>query len=439
MGNRATLATLTRAERPAAADLRRRDRASRLHAADAQEVVTRTLPRVAAILTASQFATLQKAMDAAVVNPAVQAEYDELMKRAVIAQSGRLVSRDPDLVEKANRVWERGMVASSAADQRVRIDVSQLLTPDALTPRSDNPDEAGYLERIGAALSAEPGVWLRIHQPWVNTPDDPHHWRPDPRVWEAWLSFGPDGDKFPTSDGSLGREAITGNSRIGAGYYTKVHRGPVEQALDVETKRLSDAQDAGRQEHLRWSALRAETSWFVTTTADLLGGADFPDFDIWDPPHQVLMQAWALRNQGLTKGAMTMLGASAIVTEAAAATLAEFAERTALGAQRAVGVLSALSKAGEVADTILGLLGVGRALKALRAGVRKVLKRQATKKLTAGELDEAATETLKQIRNVTEEELREVRHAPTPKGSIGGNRKGGHSSGNRGVGMGKFL
>lgn len=417
--------------RPTAADRRRRDRATRLNAADARTVVGQTLPFVLARMSGGQLAQLQKVMDAAVVNPAVQAEAAAIDKKAIIAQSGNLVNRDPDLVEKAERLRERNLVGVSESDKRVQLDATALLSSDALTPRSDNPDEAAYLEQVASALATR-GVWLRINQPWVKSPDDPGSWHPDPRVWECWLSLGPTGDTIPTRDGSLTREAVLGTSAVGAGYYRNVHQGPVATAMHNELNRLRREQDAGWAEHLYWLKARHAAGWFVTRTSDLLGGADFPDFDIWDGPHKLHLRAWDAWNSGSVAGAQAFLVLAAIATRNACQLVADFVEDTTNGAMRAVKILTVAKRAGQVAEVGLTLVGAGAVLRGGRAAGAAA----------ATEVDVAAGQFLKEYSKkagLAAEEISSVRYVRQPKGSIGGGVKGGHSSGNQGLGMGKHL
>src|SRR5205814_9362721 len=104
-------------------------------------------------------------------NQAVQKEVDDLNRKSVVAQSGALVNRDPDMVRRAQRA-EDGMIRIKEADKHVRLDFHKLLAPDAFKPTTDNPDEAAYLIDVRETL-AKQGVWLRFDLKLVQDPQDP--------------------------------------------------------------------------------------------------------------------------------------------------------------------------------------------------------------------------------------------------------------------------
>ncbi len=87
-----------------------------------------------------------------------------------------------------------------------------------MTPTTDNPDEADYLEGVRKTLETR-GVWLRLSPKLVRDADDRSRWVTDPRHFEVWLSLGARGDTIPTKSGRIDREALLNTRVLGAGYY----------------------------------------------------------------------------------------------------------------------------------------------------------------------------------------------------------------------------
>jgi hypothetical protein len=419
--------------RPSAADRRRRRRASALKAADARALLEASLPFAMGHLDGGELDRMQRVLDAAVVNPAVRKEADDLYRRSVIAQSGSVVNRDPGMVRRADEMMENA-VPVSEADKRIRLDFASLLSPDALTPRTDNPDEVAYLARVRATLAAR-GVWLRFEPKLVRDPDDPSRWIVDPRSFTAWLSMGPDGGAIPTETGEITRESLVGTTAIGAGYYERVDQGPTQSALDHEVKRLLGDIESGVEQHNMLAQIRRDAFPGVTEAADLLGGADFPDRSMWDQPHQLVLRAMEMNVGGNVSGSQAFLVAAAIVTRNAARLLAAYIDDTSSGAERAVKVLKVAKAAGEVAQAGLAIAGGvglvrGAAGMAGKAGAAAV----------AGDAEAAGAELARRYaaRNgLHAGELAEVEWVPQPRGSIGGGVKPGGSSG-AGTGWNKW-
>jgi hypothetical protein len=433
-GNRA-VATLLRAERrprpvtglpvqrkPSASDRRRRARATKLKAADARKLIGDTLPYVLQAMSEGQLDQVQKVFDASVVNPDVQSEAAAIDRKSIIAESGGYANRDPDLVAKADRIRDQNLVPVGESDKRVRLDANKLLTPDALAPRTDNPDETTYLERVKNTLNSK-GVYLRVAPRLVKDPEDPSRWMIDPRQFEAWLSLGPADDTIPTKDGRIDRDALIGTTVLGAGYYENVDQGPVQAAIDREVKRLRGQIEIGQEQHMLLAKYRREAAPLVPEISDLFGGADFPDFSIWDQPNKLLLRAMEFNVGGNVNASQPFLVVAAITTRNAANLLHQYIDDTSSGAERAIKVLKVAKTAGQVAEVGLAVTGVGLLAKGGRVVATEV---------AASEVDVAAEKLVTRYaaRNgIGADELAQVRYVPQPKGSIAGGVKPGTSSG----------
>jgi hypothetical protein len=418
-----------------------RKRAIALKAADARELIGKSLPMVLKYMTHGQVAQVQRVLDAAVVNPAVQREYKEAMRRSIVSegrdggnyegvyQNGRLVLRDVNLARRAERINQQQIPVTSA-DRRVQIDFKKLLDGDAFKPVTDNPDEERYLAKVKAILVKQ-GVWVRFEHKLVRDPEEPSRWMIDPRTFECWLSVGRDGDTIPTETGLLTRKAILGAQIFGAGYYDEVHRGPIERALERETNRLLiEIQSGIDQHHMIWK-IRHNAAPGVTRISDALGGADFPDRSIWDYPRAMVHRAMELNVDGNVRATQAYLVVAAIATRNSAKLLADYIDDMSEGAERAVKVLKVAKAAGEVAEVGLAVTtGVG----IVRAGARAVGTEVAAKTAKDKAVDAAAERLVGQM--VAKDpslatDLAKVRWVPGPKGSVGGRGiKPNQSSGN---------
>lgn len=427
-GNQAATALIQR--RPNSKDLKRRQRAKALKAADARSLLQGSLPFVLERMTEAQIQQMQRVLDAAVINPEVKKEANELYRQSITARSGSLVLRDPKKVRRADRAME-SYIPVTEADKYIRLNFEALLTPEALQPRTDNPDEAAYLETVRQTLAAR-GVWLRFDKKLVRDPEDPSRHIFDPRTFEAWLSLGPNGDKIPTDSGRLTREALLGTTQFGAGYYEHVHQGVIQSALDKETNRLLSEIDSGVMQHNMLAKIRRDAFFGVTEVSDFLGGADFPDHSIWDQPRQFVLQAMDLNVGGNVGGSQAFLVAAAILTRNAAQLLADYIDDTSTGAERAVKVLKVAKTAGQVAEAGLivtaGVAGVVRGTAALagRGGAT------GARAVARDSVDEAAEKLVRDYVAKNPEiagDLANVRWVPGPRGSVGGGVKPGSSSG----------
>lgn len=418
-----------------------RKRAVALKAADARELIGKSVPMVLKYMTQAQIAQVQRVLDAAVVNPAVQQEYKDAVRRSIVSEgrdgghyegvyyNGRMVLRDVSLARRAERIAQQ-QIAISASDKRVRVDFEKLLDADAFKPKTDNPDEARYLAKVKAVLESQ-GVWLRFEQKLVRDPEEPSRWMVDPRTFEVWLSVGREGGKIPVETGLLTRKAILGTSIFAAGYYDEVHRGPVERALEREVNRLLREIESGRDQHSMLAKIRRDAFPGVTTVSDLLGGADFPDWSIWDHPHKLVVTAMHHNVGGNVSVTQTYLVVAAIATRNAAKLLADYIDDTSAGAERAVKVLKVAKVAGEVAEVGLAVTtGVGL----VRAGARVVGTEAAAKVAKDKAVDAAAEKLVGQM--IAKDpslatDLAKVRWVPGPKGTVlGRGVKPGQSTGN---------
>lgn len=337
-----------------------------LKAADARLLLNSTLPFVLRRMNPAQIAQVQRVLDAAVINPAVKKEADDIYRKSVKAQSGQIVIRDPDIVRRSDRIIEKGMIHITESDKRVRLNLDSLLEPFALKPVTDNPDEAAFLARVNSVLVSR-GVWLRLDQKLVRDPSDYGHWISDPRTFRAWLSLGPDGEEIPTNDGQLTREALLATKVLAAGYFEHVHQGSVQKTLEKQIDRLRDNIETGARQHEMLRKTRLNTDHRVVIISDALGGADFPKDSIWDLPRKFVLKARELNVGGNVKISCTYLVGAAILTRNAAELIAEYIGDTSKGAERAVTVLEIADAAGDIAEIGLAVTGVPAAV---RAGIR---------------------------------------------------------------------
>lgn len=417
---------------------RDRKRAIALKAADAHEMLKTSVPFVFNHMSQAQIAQVQKVLDAAVVNPAVQQEYQQAIRGSIVEYgrpggnyegvyyNGRMVLRDVHKVRRAERVLDQ-QIAVSPVDKRIRLDAGKLLAADALKPRTDNPDEALYLKNVGKALE-EKDVWLHIDYKLVRDPEDAGHWMIDPRSWQAWITFGADGDTIPIGAGAITREILLKTTAIGAGYWTYVHNGPVQRELEKQIKLLESQMEDGIDEHDRLIKRHRDAPPLVAEISDFVGGADLPDRDIWDHPHKLLVKALEARVGGNVTTCRPYLIVAAIIVRNNAQLLAEYADDSSAGAGTVVKILKVAKAAGEVAEVGLTVVsGAG----IIRSGMKVVGKKAATD-VAQKEIDDAATKLVNEIIRKDPsiaDDLDKVRWIPGPKGTISGNRKGGHSSG----------
>lgn len=397
-----------------------RQRAIALKAADARSLLHSTLPFVLRNMSRAQVEQVQKILDAAVVNPVINKEANEIYRKSVRAQSGNIVMRDEKMVNRAYRV-NATMIPVAEQDKHVRLDFPLLLTPEALKPTTDNPDEAAYLNTMRGTLT-DKGVWLRIGQPYVRDPNDPSGHVIDPRTFQLWLSLGYGGDAIPTKDGQLTREALLGTTVLGAGYYTEVHQGPVQKALKREIIRLEIQIENGVEEHNRLRNRKSDAP-IVSGISDTLGGADLPNRSIWDYPHKLLVKALEMNVGGNVSGSQPYLVVAAIATRNNAQLLAQYIDDSVSGAGRAVTILKVAKTAGEIAEVGLAVTGV---VGVVRGTVRVVGGAAATD----ATVDVATERFIARYAAKDPENAKVlVDYVRMPKGSVAGGVKPGTSSG----------
>jgi hypothetical protein len=372
-------------------------------------------------LTSAQINQLQRYLDAAVIDPEVQKHADAVYRKGTKVY-GKIVYTDPETKRRVDRVM-REYIPLHALDDTVRLDLSKMLDPKALAPITDNPDEADYLESVRKSLDRQ-GVWLRIAPKLVKDPDDLSRWMYDGKHFDAWLSLGPRGDAIPTKTGRIDRAALLSTQIIGANYWRKVDKGPVQSALDRQVQTLRSQLEDGMALHIEMTKIRNDAAIGVVAISDVLGGADFPNFNIWDGPNTLVVSAMRMMNAGLTWGANLLLVVAAVSVRNAANLLNTYIAKTTSGAARSVKVLKVARTAGKVAE--VGL--------AVATGVAFVTGAGAASGLVAADaaVDVAAERELgKYIARNPElaGELNSVKLVPGPRGTVLGYTKGGHSAG----------
>jgi hypothetical protein len=408
-----------------------RQKANSLGAVDARSLVSSTFPFLVTRMTPHQIQQLQKVLDAAVVNPALEKEYEDLMRKSVRSQSGAFVHRDPTIVARANRVMGQRYYATDG-DKRVRLNYNALLTADALAPVTGNPDERAYLNKVRSILDSR-GVWLRIGKKLISQHERVMAERQGtgPQVWEVWLSLGENGDRIPTVDGQLTRKALLGTTMLGAGYWDDVHQGSVQTILKNQIDRLEQQIRAGEREHDRLIARKDDAAFGVAEVSDFLGGADLPERSMWEHPRSLLLKALKLRADDNLTGSASLLVLAAVATRNCAAAIAEYKDDSVAGAGRAVAILEVAKTAGEIAEIGLAVTGAGAVV---RGGVRKAGGTQIREKLDDATLRRLA-QNGKQL-GITDAEAAAASYVPQPNSTkLGSGRRPGQSSG---VGGGKL-
>jgi hypothetical protein len=400
-----------------------RTRAISLKAATIGEVLaTAGFVLVLNKLTAAQRQKLQRYVDAVVVDPVVRQEANALYQKGT-RQYGELIVMDPAMKRRAQRVMG-DFIPIADLDDCVRLNDKQMLDDDALTPTTDNPDEADYLDGVRKTLETR-GVWLRLSPKLMRDADDRSRWVTDPRHFEVWLSLGARGDTIPTKSGRIDREALLNTRVLGAGYYVKVDRGSVKSALDREIRRLSSEIDDGMAQHAQLGRIRRQAAPGVVPVSDLLGGANFPSDEIWKGPSQLVQSAMSLSASDKIYGCRALLVVAALSVRNAAQLLSNYVDNTASGAERAVKILKVARTAGEVAGVVLMVTGVGAVAMGLaRAGTAVAV--------TDASIDALAEREVARYLARNPElasELNQVRLVPGPRGTILGGIKGGHSAG----------
>jgi hypothetical protein len=436
MGIPDTIADVVRnqAKADAEAALRKepgRRRAGALKSADAGPLIRAKFPFVYQQMTPAQLDQVQRLLDAAVVNPVVQKEAADIewvaSRDTMYTSTGAVTYRDPTAASRIQKA-KNELIPIKEADHYVRLDFENLLAPDALKPKTNNPDEAAYLQDVKEAL-AKNGVWLWVRMGMVaDEPGRPSTRRFDPRTFECSLLYGFRGEPFkdaPSTGGRLTRDVLFSVAALGAGYYDAVWKGPVMTMLERGTSRLLLEIQAGRQQHFEIARIRRRAVPGTVWVADKVGGADFPDETIWDEPHTLVVQAMHLQASGNVQRSQAYLLVAAVLTRNAARQLNQYIDGFTSGGAGAVKVLHVLKTAGEVAEIGLAIAGVGGIVRgaAGAAGVGAA---------AGGSVDAEAEQLLRQYLAKNPglaEDLAQVRSVPGPPGSVAGRIKAGHSAG----------
>ena len=211
----------------------------------------------------------------------------------------------------------------------------------------------------------------------------------------------------------IDREALLRTQVIGANYWTYVDQGPVQRALDRQVKTLSDEIDDGMALHIEIAKIRREAATGVVAVSDLLGGADFPDIDIWSGPNAILVQAMNLRNKGRIWGANALLVIAAASVRNTANALNTYIAKSQNGAASSIRVLKVARTAGKVAEA--GLLVASGAALVTGAGAAGGIA------ATDAAVDAAAEKELAKYVARNPEiagELKTVKVLPGPKGTV---------------------
>ncbi len=198
-----------------------RKQAKALNALDVRELIKSRFPALPLRMTTDQIDHLQRVLDVAVVNAAVDTEFDELDRKSI---QGRIVGsneylRDPAKADQAKKVLKKKL-AEQRNDHVVRLDFEKLLAANALTPTSDNPDEAAYLLKVKNEYQRL-GVWLRITGDSSAMALNLHPNPTDPKRWrvELILGYNPNGVIEPIeSDTGM----LTQKSLLSATYRSRV-------------------------------------------------------------------------------------------------------------------------------------------------------------------------------------------------------------------------
>lgn len=386
---------------------RNRKKAEQLGAVDAKALIA-TVPYLAQLLSGKEIAQLQKVLDAAVLNPTYQKKYEQAMRNATKVY-GDLVYRDKRKARLAYKILDQ-KVRVSKSDSYIRLDHNKMLMADALSPRTNNPDELAYLVQLKSVINRK-GVWLHLEPKFL-----------EPGRWHFWFTLGANGSRIPTKDAKLDRDELI---KSAGGYYDAVTTGPMLTALKRQIGSLEQAHNRGRSTHESHVKIRRQAGRLVTGASDLLGGADFPDTKIWDLPFNLRMKAWdAFIARDVIKTQVFLL-ASAIAVEENGKLLAKYLKKTTRGASRAVTVLKVARAAGYVADATLGVSGLVKVLG--RKAVTTAVRRKA--------LDDLAERYLKhemKRKGITEAELSMIRTVRTAQQSgtkLGSGMRAGQSTG----------
>ncbi len=315
---------------------------------DARHLLGLAIPRARQSMSDAQLHQVQKVLDIAVRNHELSIQRNGMMRQATIFQSPQGLIQDSRLATRAESL--QVPVEIREVETHLRLDINKLLDPGALHPRTDNPDEKKYLEKVQQALIQQ-GVWLRFDHRWIKTPGD--NSGVGENSFRAWLSFGCYGPEIHAPMGQLTREALLGLVTIGKGYYSEVYEGPIQTKINELIKYVDMRAKAGRELHSSLEVVRIQSAPGVPQVSDLRGGTKFPDKKIWDLPINLLLEAVSKNSEGNTIEAAEILFDAEIAVQIVALQLEKYCQATNVGAEKVVGTLDLLRKAGKVAECVL--------------------------------------------------------------------------------------
>jgi hypothetical protein len=380
---------------------RGRQHAIQLGAADAKALLKSKLPFLLPILTPGEIGQVQKVLDAAVVNPALQSDYADASRKNAAAERARgvfsdgAVYRTPDSPQMRKIAGE--LIDVTKDDKHIRLQHPKLLAHDALKALSDNPDEAVFLKAITRALSSK-GVYLRIEPKMVHDPNDRSRTVVSNKEFDVWLSFGFDGDAIPTKDGRLTRDNLLGTTAIGAGYYTQVIKGTFQTRFNATADTLRRKIMDGLSLHEDQEGARATAAPGVVGISDYLGDADFPSEKIWDQPWKLLMEARNLNKGGDIVVASKRLVQGAMLADFAGERLNNYINATVKGAARAVFAAKVVVVVTSIIEAALNVYLLASVVTELAAGEvlvetvveeggKKIIKRRVRKEISREAFD----------------------------------------------------
>jgi hypothetical protein len=379
-----------------------RQHAIQLGATDAKALLKSKLPFLLPILTPAEIGQVQKVLDAAVVNPALQKDYADASRKNAAAERARgvfsdgAVYRTPDSSQM--RKISAELIDVTKDDKHIRLQHPKLLAHDALKALSDNADEAAFLQAVTRALSSK-GVYLRIEPSRMRDPDDRSRTVVSNKEFDVWLSFGFDGDAIPTKDGRLTRDNLLDTTAIGAGYYTQVIKGNVQTRFNETADRLRRKNKDGLSLHQDQEGARATAAPGVVGISDYLGDADYPSEKMWDQPWKLLEEA-----RSLNKGAGNIVQASkklvqgAMLADFAGERLNNYINATVKGAARAVFAAKVVVVVTSIIEAALNVYLLATVVTELAAGEvlvetvveeggKRVVKRRVRKEITREAFD----------------------------------------------------
>lgn len=358
---------------------------------NARALLVFSFPMVFKRLSDFQIAQVQYVLDAAAINEDVQRRYDVAMRNAISSRIGNQVNLNPRVVARGDKI-NRERVWTTKDDLHIRLDFKQFIAPDALLPKSNNPDELEYLTKVKHALETY-GIWLNLDTYWYNTKE--HGLNQDPKLFKVWLSYGKNGRAIDAPLGYIGRHEILAAVSVGKGFYDEVYLGPVAQQFDKLVTKVKINLELGQDEHSRLLKKNSDALPGIVAAAELLGNADdLPELSIWNNPNDLLMKAREIRNSGDMKNAHRLLLLSLLIAKKNLSSLEEYEAATTKGAERGLRIaqisLAVSATIITVADAY-ALYSTYREVTALSTFARKLAVKKAVKRgLTHEEKEELA-------------------------------------------------